>query len=93
MLDSPGRFGRAHAARRQLTRRLTKALVNLGVAEDATRVRLATKLIGRADRLLDRAGALFARATSAGVITPACAAFVGDVLADARSCVDALPVP
>ena len=83
--------GIAAAARRKLAKKVAQARKKLAAADEATKARLVTKLLGRADRLVDVAKTLVGKAQSHDLITAECAAVVVGFLDDLAMCVDELP--
>jgi hypothetical protein len=76
---------------KKLAKKLRKASAKLGKADDATREQVLSKLLGKADVLLDLATNIVANAVAGTTISPACGEALQAFLADIRQCVQGLP--
>jgi hypothetical protein len=76
---------------RKLARKLRKARAKVGRADDATRAQAVSKLLARADVLLDLGTTIVSRAIATTSISGACGEALQGFLADIRQCVQGLP--
>jgi hypothetical protein len=76
---------------KKLAKKLRKARAKLSKADDATREQTLSKLLGKANVLLDLATNIVANAIAGTSISPACGEALQAFLADIRQCVQGLP--
>jgi hypothetical protein len=95
LLDSPPCAGEGVTppTRKKFVKKLTKAHARLGLADAATKAKLVTRFVGKAEHLLEVATTRLGKASDAGKISPACATSVGSYLASLLTCTDTLPLP
>jgi hypothetical protein len=92
LLETPPCAGDGLAAktRKKLVKKLAKANKKLARADAVTKARLVSSLLGAAGRLLDVAARVVGKASTAGIVTPECAAALTTFLAGLDGCVATL---
>jgi hypothetical protein len=75
------------AVARKLPQRLTRARVRVAKADDATKAAKVTRLLGKADHLLDVADKFLVTAVGRGILSAKCAATLQGFLDELRVCV------